>query len=140
MTAIHKRATVLPAHQYRASAPLETHWQQTSCADVNCPRYLLGWKTVLDENDNELHKDAADHIRNGDFGRRFTEVRELEGLTTFIFEPGQECFYGRAIGHKEQTGRPAMLSRDDFVHQRGEDWIEDMSGTFDQLRQIEERG
>jgi len=119
---------------YQASAPLSTHWREARCEEVDCIQYLNGWKTIVDEA-TPLGQRQAGYIRM-QAGRRFTEMKEVEGLTTFIFYPEQQCFRG----HQVQTGRPAIFSRDRTVHKKPEEWVEDMSERLDAVRRIKERG
>ena len=135
MTAIHRRHAVLPTHIYRADLPADTHREPATCREVDCPQFLLGFKTTLNESD-EMHAQAANDIRAG--AREYTEMREIEGLTTFIFPPGQECF--ASFRHSQPSGRPPILTRDDYLHTRPQDWNEDMNQTFDTLRRVDERG
>ena len=95
---------------FRLSAPLRTHWRPASCADAGCPYYLNGWKTVVDES-TDLGQRQAHYIRR-ESGRRFTEDRnERPGLTTFVFEPGQECF--AAAAHADDPVRGRHVVRND---------------------------
>jgi len=118
---------------YALAAPLQTHWRPATCEEVDCPQYLHGWKTVVDET-TDLGREQAAYIREKS-GRRF-EATWDGGLTTFVFEAGQQCF----ATHQQPLERePIYLVRDgDFrgnprgtsarVHTRAEFWVEDFGG------------
>jgi hypothetical protein len=132
---------------YAAITPQETHWRRATCEEVECPNFLHGWKTTVDEI-TVLGQQQAYYIRKQS-GRKFTEFWE-GGLTHFVFEAGQECF--ARDQHSVPLERPAIfLVRDgDWrgnprhtsprIHSRPEDWIEDMQESFDKTRQRVERG
>jgi hypothetical protein len=95
---------------YQIVIPLATHWGPATCEDVDCPHYLLGWQSIIDES-TEMGQRQAYYIRK-ESGRRFREEPggfavapvPSAGMTVFTFEPGQPCF--RASEHKAQNGRP----------------------------------
>ena len=89
------------------------HWRSASCAEVDCEHHLNGWTTVLAETTPEGRR-AADYIRHGHSGRRFTEGRTEAGFTQFDFPPGQTCF--KVDDHRIQGQRPPL-----YVVQGG-DW------------------
>lgn len=128
---------------YSVVAPLATHWRDATCEEAGCPHFEHGWKTVIDET-TDLGRAQGEYLRRRS-GRRYSNVFTEGGLTTFIFEAGQRCF----TAHKVQLERdPLLLVRPgDWrgygparVHQRPEDWIEDMSQTLDRIRSRQERG
>lgn len=75
---------------YQISAPAQTHWRPATCAEVDCPAYLHGWTTTVDES-TKLGQGQAYYVRRQS-GRGFTEQRGQGGLTVFRFEAGQACF------------------------------------------------
>jgi len=131
---------------YQILRPTATHWRAATCAEVDCPNYLNGWRTVVGEA-SDLGRRQAEYIRERS-GRRFAETREVPDAVTFTFEAGQPCF----AGHRLPVGRPELyVVRDgDWrgnpsgtrprVHTRAEDWVEDMSETLDAVRARVERG
>jgi hypothetical protein len=140
---------------YQISAPLATHWQPATCAEVDCPDHLNGWQTVVDET-TELGQRQAHAIRRL-LGRRFTEepggfgIAQVPsaGMTVFTFEAGQKCFRGphkKRIEREERffvtggdwRGNPAGMPR--RVHTKPDFWVEDMAGALDGVRRIRERG
>lgn len=114
-----------PVDSFRADLPLSTHWEPATCAEADCPHFLGGWKTELDES-IPAHKDAADWVRSLRGRMSFEERHDVEGLTVFIFAPGQTCFRRH---HLVQSGRPALYSHDGRPHVRPEDWYEDLRET-----------
>jgi len=77
-------------------------WRDATCAEVDCPHYLLGWTTVVPTSSAQ-----AEYIRRRS-GRRFIERRDEEAMSAFHFEPGQRCF-GRI--HRVKIGRPPLYLR-----------------------------
>jgi hypothetical protein len=63
--------------------------RQLTCDEADCNAKAMGWRTVLPI---PAHQDAANFIRAGKTSRRFKEVIESEGLVTFYFAEGQNCF------------------------------------------------
>lgn len=128
---------------YAIDAPRETHFRPATCREVDCPHHIHGWKTVVDER-TELGQRQAEYIRRHS-GRSFSEDREVEGLTTFVFEPGQQCFRP----HETRVDRPEIFSRfgGDFRGRTTEarvlpahGWVDDMAEDLEQLRVRAERG
>lgn len=123
--------------QYEVRLPLPTHWEEATCEDIDCPHWLHGWKTLVDEG-NEFGQRQAHYIRKQS-GRQFREQRTAEGLTAFIFQAFQKCFRR----HIAQNGRPAIWQRkrtDRIVTlSRPEDWRDDMQEQLELLRQHQER-
>ena len=138
----------LPPYAYKAyviAAPLTTHYNLATCADVDCPHYLTGWDSLIDER-TDLGRRQASYIR-GPSGRRFTEERQEDGLTRFAFEAGQKCF-GE---HRARNMRPdRYVERDGdyrgnptgrrYVHTRPEDWVDSFKNHQSKIRGLVERG
>lgn len=104
---------------FRIAVPLRTHWRKATCAEVRCDAYLRGWVTAVDEG-TELGQRQAHYIRTSS-GRGFTEERRPDGLTYFVFEPGQQGFAGGdpAADHSRHRVR---LDKQELFVQRGGDW------------------
>jgi hypothetical protein len=131
---------------YRVAMPKATHWENVSCEDDECPAYANGWRSVIDES-NELGMQQAHYIRKLS-GRGFVESRTPEGMTEFVFRPGQPCF----TQHKARTELPEifLVQGGDFrgnpmgvptiTHRRPELWVEDFAEHQDKLNTILERG
>ena len=82
---------------FQVAAPLFTHWRKATCAEVDCPEYLNGWRLrveALTEQDVYL----ATHC-----GRKFRKARVTEGETWLVFEAGQPCF--KATQHRQRVER-----------------------------------
>lgn len=98
-------ATVMEGVNAQGRPVLGDWWEKATCKEVDCPHYLMGFKTTLDETREDM-KDAADWIRHKS-GLHFTENHDVEGLTVFLFPPGQQCFRE----HLQPTGKPGKLTR-----------------------------
>ncbi len=97
---------------YRILAPQATHFRPATCAEMDCPAYVNGWSTTIDET-SELGQKQAHYIRKQS-GRRFTAARNPLGLTVFTFEAGQKCF--RAGEHQTRLERPEIFVVRDGDH------------------------
>lgn len=128
------KAGIAAYKTYQLIAPISTHFRRATCAEVDCPGYLNGWRTTLAADD-----ERCDYIRRHS-GRRFTEERTADGMVTFHFSPGQMCF--RAGEHVKSLERePLYIVRDGDhrgnptghrrLHVNGADWIDDF-GTHQQ--------
>ncbi len=92
---------------YEINAPLSTHFRPATCEEMDCPAYVHGWSTTVDES-TELGQGQAYYIRN-ESRRRYSEIRGLsptDRRTTFRFEPGQRCF--KSDEHRTRIERPEI--------------------------------
>lgn len=108
----------MPAQAYKTyelRAPVASHFRPATCAEVDCPAHLHGWRTVIDET-SPLGQFQASYIRK-ESGRAHVEHRDDAGMTVFTFEPGQRCF---ASGDHRLT-----LEREPICLVRGGDWRAD---------------
>jgi hypothetical protein len=134
----------LEAKTYSIRSPRATHWRKAACAEVECGGHLHGWVSLIDET-NELGQQQAHYIRKIS-GRRFTEERNPLGLTAFTFEAGQTCF----TPHEVPLGRPELyIVRDGDLfenrgnvrlHQRAEDWADDLATRTQKIADAIEKG
>jgi len=138
----------LPASAMKSweiKAPLATHWSVTTCDDVDCDAHRLGWKTLIDEG-TSLGQRQAHYIRK-ESKRRFTEERQPDGLTAFVFEAGQKCF----AEHRARNMRPERFverggdhrgnpRREHRVHTRPDDWVDSFQSNQEKIRTALERG
>jgi hypothetical protein len=141
---VDPKAPVEAMKTYGLRAPLATHFREATCEQAGCPAFQNGWRTVIDER-TDLGQRQARYIRK-ESGRRFEAMWE-GGLTVFLFEAGQRCF-GRH--HMPLDREPTYLvlggdwrgnpTGERRVHQRGEDWRDDMSTSLDATRRRQERG
>lgn len=105
----------MPVQAYKTFqivAPIKTHFRKATCAEANCPHYLNGFRTRIDES-TELGQRQAYYIRK-ESGRRFTEERDEVGLTVFTFEAGQRCF--------SSDDHRVRIEREEIFLTRGGDW------------------
>ena len=117
-------------HQtYRASAPPATHFRGATCKEIDCPHYLAGWQTILPEADY----DNVYWIQQVS-GLRFTESR-TEGLITFTFAPGQDCF--RRNEHRISLDRPQIFTVNNgrgFSRREPAQWVDEMGEQLHKLK------
>lgn len=131
---------------YAVYTPLKTHFRSATCAEVGCPHYLAGWRTIVDES-TDLGKRQAGYIRTKS-GRAFTEVKNQSGLTEFLFKPGQTCFsshkkkmdYDPICVVKDGDWRGNPRGTDAVIHKRSDIWVEDFAEHQDRLADRLERG
>ncbi|MEU0207344.1 hypothetical protein [Streptomyces canus] len=99
---------------YAVVSPLSTHWRPATCAEVDCPHFLNGWRTRIENLTPELLHTArtARFLVNGrNVPYRYTVARVAEGESYLVFEAGQPCF--AAGSHSKQVGRePLYIVRD----------------------------
>jgi hypothetical protein len=108
--------------------PLHTHFRPATCAEIDCPDYLHGWKIRIEGLPPEMVH-AAKHS-----GRRYSELHVTAGETWLVFEAGQRCF--RYTEHRTRLDKPEhFVVRDGDhrgnprgtrarLHQRAADWQE----------------
>ena len=119
--------------RWDVAQPLETHFREAACKEVDCPHWLMGWRTIIDER-TQFGQRQAGYIRHQS-GRSFSEeVNEAE-LTIFTFPAGQKCFRQ----HKMPLDRPALFKKNG-LEMEGEDWIDDNKETLYKLNQLRNRG
>jgi hypothetical protein len=123
---------------YAIIQPEETHFRSATCEEVQCGAYERGWKTRVDET-TELGQMQAAFIRVR-ARRRFHEEHNVEGMTDFVFPPGQECF----AEHKISLERPPLFlvrggdwranpRGERRLHTRADLWVEDFAEHQDRL-------
>ena len=136
-----------PAQAYRTYQllqPLATHFRIATCEEVDCPAYLHGWKTVIDES-TELGQQQAHYIRD-ESGRRYQRDPVVfgQGLATYVFEAGQRCFRQH---HEPLEREPLAIVKDgdwrmssNPRHLKPDDWVDDFANHQDRLNTQRERG
>lgn len=137
----------MPASAYKTyelAAPVATHWRKATCAEIDCPRYLNGWRVHVEQIGPELEHAAKTS------GRRYQELRVAEGQTYLVFEAGQPCF--QMSEHRKRIEKPELyVVRDgDWrgnprrtearQHARPELWVEDFAEHQQGLARVQERG
>lgn len=125
-------------------APISTHFRPASCAEVDCPHYLNGWRVRV-----EGLPPAMVHTARTS-GRRFRELRVAEGETWLVFESGQSCF--QASQHLTRLDRPELFVVRDGdhrgnprgtkarLHQRAEHWTEQFAEHQQGLADAHQKG
>ncbi|WP_431895871.1 hypothetical protein [Micromonospora haikouensis] len=129
---------------YQILAPASTHWRAATCAEVDCPAWLRGWSTTVDES-TELGARQAHYIRRQS-GRGFVEQRTPAGLTTFVFEAGQRCF--AADKHRVQVRPESYLIRPGDWRDLGDprrlgsarSWVDDFGEHQQRIAEHTQRG
>jgi hypothetical protein len=130
---------------YAIAAPLATHWRAATCAEVDCPAYLRGWRTHVDPATDRGAAQA--HYIRADSGRRFVEDRDEHGQLLFTFESGQTCF----AQHRAPLEREPIFVRrggdwrgnplgDQLLHQRAADWLDDFATHQQRVADAHNRG
>lgn len=146
MRPMNRIAPAGPVQGYRTFqilAPTSTHRRKATCAEVDCPQYLKGWRVRLEGLTPELLHTAKNS------GRKFTELHVSEEENWLVFEAGQTCF--QSARHTVPLDKQEIfVARDgDFrgnptgnvrKHTRPEFWIEEMGENLSQVRAAQERG
>ncbi|WP_432010188.1 hypothetical protein [Streptomyces cucumeris] len=129
---------------YAVVAPLGTHFRPATCAEVDCPHYLGGWRVRVES----LTPDLLHTARTS--GRRYAEHQVAQGETYLVFEAGQPCF--KASQHRARIDRPELyVVRDGDhrgnprgtkarLHQRPADWVEDFAEHQSAINDAIEKG
>lgn len=109
---------------YQITQPRTAKTLIATCQGAGCERYEFGWLTRVPSLGAQ-----ADYIRNRS-GRRFQESVQ-DGISTFTFYPGQQCFEQHHVADRPQEfsvrdgdhrGNPTRRRR---VHSAGKFWVED---------------
>ena len=125
---------------YQITQPKTAHTRIGTCEQAGCEAYERGWKTVVPKNSPQ-----EAYIRN-DSSRRFWETVEngYDGLCTFNFYPGQQCFTQHHVLDRPQffivkngDYRRSSLAR---RHRNGADWVDDFGEHQERLKEQIERG
>lgn len=142
MNRIEPQGRVQDYKTYQIVSPISTHWEPASCAQVDCPEYLNGWRVRIEGLPAEMVHTARTA------GRKFTELEVAPNEHWLVFEAGQPCF--RAQLHRRLLDKQEIfIARDgDFRgnptgqvrrHTRPEFWVEDFAEHQDRLaRQIQQ--
>ena len=98
---IQPQGRVVDYKTYQITQPKTEKTRIGSCEAADCENYANGWRTVIDMN-TDLGKQQQAYIRG--CGKRWTEYAEGNGLVTYTFEAGQQCFTQHHV-----TGPAAVL-------------------------------
>lgn len=143
MNRIQPAGPVQGYRTFQILAPTSTHRRKATCAEVDCPQYLSGWRVRVDNLDAQMLHAAKTS------GRKFTELHVAEDENWLIFEAGQACF--KAAQHSVPLDKQEIfIARDgDFrgnptgsvrKHTRPEFWIEEMGENLDAVRSAQAHG
>lgn len=128
---------------YQIFAP-PSHWRAATCAEVDCPHWLHGWRVRVEGLPPDMLQTATHS------GRRYAEQHVAEGETWLVFEAGQRCF--KASTHRVPVRSPLFLTRPGdwrgnpegqaavYRHTRPEFWFEDFGEHQDRLADQIEKG
>jgi len=108
MNRLQPQGRVQDYKTYQITSPLSTHWRPATCAEVDCPEYLKGWRVRIEGLPPEMVHTARTS------GRKYTELDVNESEHWLVFEAGQPCF--RAALHR------ALLDKQEIFIVRGGDW------------------
>ena len=111
-----------PTNRHRAVSPIETHFREATCREVNCRAWLEGWETIVPDP-----SEPSEFIRAGKLkpARRYIERSSTPGMVTFKFFPEQKCFRQ----HKMRLERDPFFLKNS-TSMRGTDWVDDLSERF----------
>jgi hypothetical protein len=144
MSPLQPRLPVTAVKTYSIQSPLTTHTRPATCAEVDCPNYVHGWRVHVEAVGPALAHTARTA------GARFREQHVSEGHTYLVFEAGQPCF--GASTHRVSTDRPALFVVRDGdwrgnprgtparQHTRPEHWVEDFAEHQQTLADAQNRG
>lgn len=107
-------------------------WRSATCAEVDCPDYLHGWRIRVEGLPPEMVHAAKSS------GRRYAELPAAEGETWLIFEAGQACFQTTRHRVRKHEKPELFVVRDGDhrgnprgtkarLHQRPADWQDDFA-------------
>lgn len=130
---------------YQIQAPQSTHYRPGTCEEADCPQYINGWVSLIDES-TELGQRQANYIRSHS-GRRFVrEPVDSNGPVKYTFEAGQKCFGS----HQVRLDKPELFlvhAGDHRLnlgtvrrHVNADDWVDDFANHQDEIATRIERG
>jgi hypothetical protein len=143
MNRIDPQGRVQDYRTFQILAPVSTHRRKATCAEVDCPAYLNGWRVRVEGLDPQMLHAARTA------GRKYTELHVAEGESWLVFEAGQSCF--KAASHTLPLDRQEIfIARDgDWRgnptgnvrrHTKPEFWLEEMNENQGRLSALREKG
>ncbi len=128
---------------YQIVSPLQTHWRKATCAEIDCPHYINGWRVRVEGLPPEMLHAARTA------GRKYTELNVSENENWLVFESGQPCF--RAAEHRKLLDKQEIFVVRDGDHRgnptgrvrkhvRGSDWQEDFAEHQEKIAKRIEQG
>lgn len=125
---INRAMPAVPTHLMKTFSvinPIDTHFRPATCAEVDCEKYLNGWKVlILDEADPVwiMRMEYMQNKLTPRCDRRYREYRDEHGTLVFEFEAGQEFF--DSAQHQHRVG----VEREPLYVVRGGDWRANPTG------------
>lgn len=127
---------------YAVRMPAAT--RRATCEEIGCPAWRAGWRTVVPTVSAQAH-----YIRTASRRDYVEEINGDDGLSAFLFTPGQVCF-GSDV-HRIRADVPEVfVSRDGDArgnptgrvrrYANGNDWRDSLGENLDRLKTIRERG
>jgi hypothetical protein len=116
---------------YAVVSPLSSHFRPATCAEVDCPNYVNGWRV----NNEALTPDLREAVAASGRKYRLEVISATESW--LVFEPGQPCF--KAAQHRTRLDRPPLFVVRDGdhrgnprgtrarLHQNPGNWVEDFA-------------
>lgn len=142
---INRAEPAMPAGAYKTyqiAAPLSSHFRPATCAEVDCPDYLRGWRVRWEPLTPELRHAATTS------GRRYRLEVVSATESWLLYEAGQPCF--RAGEHRKRLERPELFVvrggdhrqaiGETRRHTRPEDWVDDFANHQDRIASAQRRG
>jgi len=118
--------------------------RQVTCEEAECSALRDGWVTAVDES-TDLGQRQAAYIRS-DRSRRAQERRTEEGLTEFVYGPGQPCFERHSLpwaGRERFTERGGDFRgnpRGEAREHNADTWVDSFANHQQTLADRLERG
>jgi hypothetical protein len=142
---LNRPAPALPVgtmQTFSIRVPEVTHYRPASCAEVDCPNYLHGWRIRVEGLTAELLHEA----------RNYGHHRQLdvaEGETWLVYEAGQPCF--QASTHRVRLDRPELYvvrggdwrgnpTQRVLRHSGPDPWLDDFQTNQQTLADLEKKG
>lgn len=130
---------------YQIVSPLSTNFRKATCEEVQCVRYLEGWRIPVAKLTQQLYKDATT------LGPKYSR-ETVDGEDWLVYPAGQTCFDGLLGKH-----RVRIDSRPQFYRKGGDyrgnprnvkpvrfgdlqSWVDSMGEQLDKIHERIERG
>lgn len=126
---------------YQIAAPTKTHWRRATCAEVECPHYVNGWRVRMEGLDDQMLHTAKNS------GRTWRHLAVSMTENWLVYEAGQPCF--QAVNHRKRIDREEIFIvrhgdwRQTFsseTHANPENWQTDFAEHQDKLATEQQKG
>lgn len=137
---VQPQGNVTDYKTYGIRMPKTAQTRLATCQAADCPNYEQGWQTIVPNLSPQ-----AEYIRNHS-GRRFYEESGENGLTAFIFYPGQQCFQQHHVRDRPQfylkrdgdwRGNPTGRT---LRHSGPQSWVDDFGEHLEGLAEQRKKG